>query len=245
MKQDVERVFADADKRQKARAKRKPRQKAEAPVERDTAPAITEDKLGLAFAEVHEPRLRFDHSRGAWCEWTATRWVHDETGLALDLARELCRERGRTTEKASERRKLDEWKTARAIEQMARTDRRLACTAELWDRDPFLIATPTCTVELRTGRRREPRREDFITKLAAVTPAADPDCLLWKKFISEATGGDAELQQFLQRWCGYCLTADAREQALAFLYGPGGNGKSVFVNTLVGILGDYVHRVSA
>ena len=47
------------------------------------------------------------------------------------------------------------------------------------------------------------------------------------------------MQRFLQQWCGYCLTADVREQALVFLYGPGGNGKTVFVNTLVGILADY------
>ena len=44
---------------------------------------------------------------------------------------------------------------------------------------------------------------------------------------------------FLRRWCGYSLTGLTREHALIFLYGPGGNGKSVFLNTVSGILGDY------
>jgi putative DNA primase/helicase len=38
---------------------------------------------------------------------------------------------------------------------------------------------------------------------------------------------------------GYCLTAHAFEHVLAFLYGSGGNGKGVFVNTVAKILGDY------
>ncbi|WP_249208706.1 phage/plasmid primase, P4 family [Acetobacter okinawensis] len=44
---------------------------------------------------------------------------------------------------------------------------------------------------------------------------------------------------FLKRWCGYCLTGDTREHALVFGYGPGGNGKSVFLNVLSKIMGDY------
>ncbi len=45
--------------------------------------------------------------------------------------------------------------------------------------------------------------------------------------------------RFLQQIAGYCLTGDTREHALFFIYGPGGNGKSVFLNTLNGILADY------
>jgi len=35
------------------------------------------------------------------------------------------------------------------------------------------------------------------------------------------------------------LTGDTREHALVFVFGPGGNGKSVAVNVQVGIMGDY------
>ena len=56
---------------------------------------------------------------------------------------------------------------------------------------------------------------------------------------TSSTGADAELVAFLQRWCGYCLTGDIREHALVFCYGPGGNGKTVLLNTVTSILGDY------
>ena len=45
--------------------------------------------------------------------------------------------------------------------------------------------------------------------------------------------------RFLQQWCGYSLTGDTSEHALVFVHGPGGNGKSVFLNVSTGILGDY------
>ena len=43
----------------------------------------------------------------------------------------------------------------------------------------------------------------------------------------------------MRRFAGYALTGSIEEHAVLFIHGPGGNGKSVFLNTLSGILGDY------
>jgi len=93
------------------------------------------------------------------------------------------------------------------------------------------------TIDLRTGATQPPRREDYCTKSAAV--AAGGDCPRWRQILEEITGGDAELQAYLQRMAGYCLTGVTSEHALFFCYGTGANGKSVFINTLAGIWGDY------
>jgi putative DNA primase/helicase len=93
------------------------------------------------------------------------------------------------------------------------------------------------TVDLRTGTIYPPRREDYITKRPAVEPGGN--CSRWLQFLTEITGGDAELQAYLQRMGGYCLTGVTTEHALFFCYGTGANGKSVFINTLAGIWGDY------
>jgi putative DNA primase/helicase len=60
-----------------------------------------------------------------------------------------------------------------------------------------------------------------------------------RKFLYRVTDNDADLIGFLQRWCGYCCTGSVREHAFVFAYGTGANGKSTFVNTIRGILGDY------
>jgi putative DNA primase/helicase len=58
-------------------------------------------------------------------------------------------------------------------------------------------------------------------------------------FLDETFGRDPELIRFVKQWCGYSLTGDVSEHALLFGSGGGGNGKSVFVNTITGILGEY------
>jgi putative DNA primase/helicase len=61
--------------------------------------------------------------------------------------------------------------------------------------------------------------------------------------LHEATGGDVDFVAYLQRVAGYCLTGSVREHALFFVYGAGGNGKSVFLDVLGAVLGAY-HRNS-
>ena len=76
-----------------------------------------------------------------------------------------------------------------------------------------------------------------MTKITAVGPGGD--CPKWKAFLHRITDKNHELQRFLQRWCGYTLTGSTREHALAFGFGTGANGKSVFTSTIAGILADY------
>ncbi len=93
------------------------------------------------------------------------------------------------------------------------------------------------TINLRTGEQYAPRREDYCTKISPV--AAQGDCPLWRAFLARVTGGDGELQAYLARICGYWLTGHTLEHALFFLFGTGANGKSVFIETVQGYMGDY------
>jgi putative DNA primase/helicase len=96
------------------------------------------------------------------------------------------------------------------------------------------------TLDLRTGENYAPRREDYITKIAAVAPAPEgAPCLLWDAFLNRVTGDNPELIRFLQRYVGYCMTGHTSEHVFAFLYGTGANGKSTFINTVAGIFGNY------
>ena len=67
---------------------------------------------------------------------------------------------------------------------------------------------------------------------------------LWLEHLKFVTGGNRDLQAYLHRVCGYCLTGDVSEEVFFFLYGTGKNGKSVFVETIRDILGDYAQVTS-
>lgn len=198
----------------------------------DAAP--TEDGIARAFAVKHKDDLRFDHTRGKWYAWDGARWKEENTRLAFQYARELCREYNRKDRDKA----LPKVRTAAAVETFAQADRRLAMTHELWDTDPWLLCTPGGTVDLRTSAMRPNRQDNHITKVTAVTPEAT-DTPLFRQFLEEATCGDTELQSYLQRLAGYALTGITWEHALFFLYGQGGNGKGTLVNALSEIMGDY------
>jgi putative DNA primase/helicase len=126
-----------------------------------------------------------------------------------------------------------------AVERFAQRDPRHAVTADIWDKDLFLLGTPRGVIDLKSGKMRLAVPDDCVTRLAAVAPNTSGGCPTWHKFLAELTCGDDETVEFLKRWAGYCLTGATTEHALVFCYGPGGNGKSVFLNTMAGILGDY------
>jgi putative DNA primase/helicase len=199
---------------------------------------LTEDVVAIEFAERHRGRLLHDHHVGQWFRWTGTHWQIEQTQLAFSEARELARELSAGS-KPAQRRAVAKASFAGAVERFARADRAFAVTSEHWDTDIMLLATPGGTVDLRDGTMRAARPEDWITKITAVAPAPTTECPRWLRFLDEACGGDQEVITFLRRLCGYALTGSVKEQLLTFVYGGGGNGKSVFVNTVVNAMGDY------
>jgi putative DNA primase/helicase len=137
---------------------------------------------------------------------------------------------------------IKEVRTARfaaGVEKFTRGSPGFAMTGDQWDTDTMLLGTPTGTMNLRTGMITKAKASDMIAKQTLVTPGSLPLCPRWITFLLEACGGDQSVVDFLQRWCGYCLTGHTREHALVFLHGPGGNGKSVFINVISKLMGSY------
>ena len=196
-------------------------------------PDLTEDAAATIFVEKYYAELRFCHDTGAWLRWNGNIWQRETTALAFDWCRATCRTLSNGTKA------LSKATSASGVERFARADRAFAVTADYWDKDPFLLGTPSGTVDIRDGKLRPAQQLDYITKSTLVAPVPFAECPIWLKFLDEATRGDAELIRFLQQWCGYSLTGDIREHALLFIFGPGGNGKGVFLNTVAGIFGDY------
>lgn len=202
---------------------------------KESEEALTEDAIALRFANCFSNLLLYSHTDGCWYRWVETHYRPDKTRLAFDWARDLIRALNE-----NQSAKLASASTASNVERMAQADRRFAVTSEIFDADPWLLGTPGGTVDLRTGELRAAEMKDYITRTAAVAPAPPGSSpTLWLKFLAESTGEDHELMGFLQRAAGYGLTGSIREHVLFFVYGPGGNGKSVVLNTMAGILGDY------
>ena len=198
---------------------------------------FTEDALAADFTAIHAEDWRHVAIWGAWLTWTGARWQREGTLRAFDLARLVCRAAANCANSGKIRARLSQASTVTAVERLARADRRHAASADIWDSDPWLLNTTDGVVDLRTGALAPHDRSLAMTKITTASPRGD--CPAWLTFLAQVTGGEPDLQAYLRRVVGYCLTGVTTEHALFFLYGTGANGKSVFANTLTAILGDY------
>ena len=207
--------------------------------ESDSEQAVwaTDDALALSFTRRYAGDWRYCASWGKWLLWTGNRWQPDDTLLVSHLMRHVCREAAMKADSHRLAAKLASSSTVSGVERLARSDRLHASTSDEWDGDPWLANTPGGVINLRTGQVRPHNREDRMTKITTATPQGA--CPQWLAFLSDITAGNQELMSYLQRVIGYCLTGVTSEHALFFLYGTGANGKSVFVNVITTILGDY------
>src|SRR5262249_30844356 len=105
--------------------------------------------------------------------------------------------------------------------------------------DPFLLNVANGTLDLRTGELHDPERGALLSKLSPVAHREQAQSELWRSFLARITGGDTELEQFLQVAVGYSLTGDTREQKLFFAQGPAASGKSSFLEALKRVFGEY------
>ena len=200
---------------------------------------FTENALARRFSLRHAQDLRYVAMWRRWLRWDGARWCGETTLLAFDLVRESCQRDGEDSQTETRPRRLYSAKTVIAVERLARADRRPATTVDQWDAHEFLLNADNATLDLRTGSGREPDPNDYLTKktACAAAPPGTPHPL-WDAFLKRIAP-DPELRAFLKRFCGYCLTGVTTEHKFVFAWGTGANGKSVLVNTVAAILGDY------
>ncbi len=208
--------------------------------EPEMLPAYAEAVLADRFVAGVGKEYRYTAGWSSWHKWNGFRWILDDTKKitwdAFMLVREVARESREAT--AAQRARVTTLKQANSVIGLAASYPSIATKAEVWDRDPMLLGTPDGVIDLKTGKLTTSERDQYITRSVAVSPVRG-DCPQWIGVINRATKGDSTMRDYLQRWCGYILTGDTREECFLFVYGPGGSGKSTFIRVLSAIMGDY------
>ncbi|MEU3619902.1 phage/plasmid primase, P4 family [Streptomyces sp. NPDC006872] len=185
-----------------------------------------------------------------WYRWDTTRWQIDEDDTVLwaagDLAEAIATHdpRGLFTAQAlqAHRRRALSTTGINAMLTQARSAPGMVLNAALLDADPYALCTPDGIVDLHTGLVRTPDpNKDFHSRSTAVSPRPVP-APRWERFLTDTFGADGDGRQmidYLQLLLGYSVTGDVGGQVLPFLFGSGKNGKSVLLDVLMKLLGDY------
>jgi putative DNA primase/helicase len=132
------------------------------------------------------------------------------------------------------------WKDANGIENSIKMlrDESYSQSTE-FDTDPFLFLCKSGVIDLRTIDLRSIKPSDRLHKLSPVVFDPKAECPQWEQFLDETFMNNRELIIFIQKFCGYTLTANTREEKFLILEGGGQNGKSTLLEVMAGILGEY------
>lgn len=194
--------------------------------------------------------IRYSYNRKGWFYWTGRKWQLDEDGeikrLADIIVDDLKKEAVLAEDAEIQKQKMKfAYRTAGSSAKEAFVKETchledIPVSPNEFDSYDMYLNAQNGIVSLRNGELIEHSREYMMSKIATVEmPLERGEPRRWMQFLDEITGGDKELQKYLQKCVGYSLTGDTSEQCMFFLYGMGNNGKSTFLDTISAILGDY------
>jgi putative DNA primase/helicase len=174
-----------------------------------------------------------------WMIWSSGVWMPDRDhtvyALAMDFVKTFYAEAaGEAAVRAARRANMRS-----AIESMlSLAGKRKTVSIDSFDVDPYLLNCKNGVVDLRSGKLiphdrslRISRKIDFNYDPSARSP-------VFERFLRDIQP-DPAIRAFLQRSIGYSLLGVARERAFWILYGTGNNGKSIFTNLFLKLLGGY------
>jgi putative DNA primase/helicase len=151
----------------------------------------------------------------------------------------------------------------KAMIESAQSEPGIAVQPDDLDTDPWLLNCLNGTINLKTGDLQPHQASDLITKCLQTPYDPQAQCPTWLAFQWRIMGGsqgdddpdtmgsgelenhraaDARAERlitFKQRYTGYALTGDTREQCLCLYHGSGSNGKTTELEALQALFGDY------
>jgi putative DNA primase/helicase len=119
---------------------------------------------------------------------------------------------------------------------LASSDPRILVSSSKFNQNHWALNFLNGTLDLQTGKLREHRREDLITRIIP-HEFRDMPTPYFDKFLHECMLGDQALIDFIWRLIGYSAIGVTSEQILIICYGDGANGKSTFLRILLEMFG--------
>lgn len=198
--------------------------------------------------------LKYCHHFNSWYVWTPSegRWRKDDLEQIYRAAKDVVRRigveatRGDTKEGCE---KLYKWAMTCecrshliGMVDIAKCDLKIATLPEIWDVDDLSINLLNGTYDLKTFELREHSIKDYNSKISQFEFDAAATCPNWIKFLNRifrSRDDKQDIISFIQRAVGYTLTGSTKEQCMFLLWGSGANGKSVLIDVIRTMMGEY------
>jgi len=106
---------------------------------------VSEESIAFTFAARYRDTLRFCTGWGVWLEWTPQKhvWEIDVTNRTFNYIREECKAANPENKPS-----IGKAATAAGVEKFTRADPLFATITDDWDKDTFLLGTPSGIINL-------------------------------------------------------------------------------------------------
>ncbi len=205
------------------------------------------------FARSLQGIVHFNHAISRWLIYEDDRWKIDNTARIKEIALNIARNRQADVQRIEDQKErklafnkavdLENNTRIEAMLALAKANRLIADNGQHWDIYPYQLGVSNGVIDLRNGLLFPAKPDYRITMQAAAKYDQSATAPLWETFIKQVFQGNQELIDFLQRQVGYAFTGHINEQDFVLCHGSGSNGKSVFLNVLRIIAGDYGYNL--
>lgn len=122
---------------------------------------------------------------------------------------------------------------------------RKTVTPDEFDKDDMLLNVANGYIDLTSRELYKHDINKMFSQIANTDYSEKMQPAVWLDFLNDIFAGDKAVIRYIQKALGYSLTGSTREQVMFILFGKGRNGKSIFVETIAEILGDYSNNMQA
>ena len=200
------------------------------------------------FVDKFGDDIKYNVDNKMWMIWNGINWQFDIFGnvknLAETLIHEMKDEAFSITDADSQKEMLKNvnrlfnksGKESMLIE--AQHLEMIPVNNDTFDKNDYLFNCLSGVVNLRNGAIMEHNKMMLLNKISAVSVNKDKP-VKFLNFLNDMFEGNQELIHYLHKAFGYSLTGDCREQCMFILVGDGNDGKSLLLQIIQEVIGDY------
>lgn len=201
------------------------------------------------FLKAYGNMIRYCITWNKFLFWNGTNWEVDHRGRVEEKCVDFIHQMYRGLRVITDRQlqaafekhliKSESFRRIQAVIGLLKMSAQIKVEDYELDTDIYLFNVDGITLNLKTGKGKDPCFKNLITKKSRFIYEKNADCPIWKMFLMQIFNNDFDLIHFIQKAMGYALSGDVSEQCLFILWGTGANGKSTFLNVLQYLFGDY------
>jgi len=201
------------------------------------------------FVDRFGSNIRYNFDNKCWVIYDGKTWVRDNKQLIKtqadilidEMKIEAIREKDKELqkEKIKNVKRLSSNNGKEAMLKEAMHIGHIPTTNSDYDKFDHLLNCNNCIINLETREIMAHDKKYMFSKNTHVNVVFDEKPKRWIEFINEIFSNNKDIVNFIQKAIGYTLTGSTKEECLFQCYGDGANGKSVFLDVIYHMLGDY------